>query len=365
MVRAQSITATLVYTYNHSGLRVAQSVPSGKSVAYAWDWVTGVPELLSDGDTLYLVGHETLGQYAGGAWAYYLPDALGSVRQATDGAGAVVSAREWSPYGVELGGAQPGLGYTGEWWDAAVGLQYLRARWYAPGEGRFTAPDPFSGLLSWPQSQNPYPYAANNPVLQADPSGEFCIPCVIAAAIGLAVFLEGCALEPTRTEYADAEAFVETWAGKQRDGYSCFDTAFYVSYLVNRQAFDDAGLSLTDSKDIVEPEPDDYLKIEVQHPAEKVRDERGYVQISAPAERGNIVFFYWSPDPDRGLRTKALFHAAVVWKVEGPDLFEKIGIARPYQTTLLDAVINRITTGFNEPPYDEDRLEIEYWAAPY
>jgi hypothetical protein len=45
------------------------------------------------------------------------------VRQATDATGAVIDAREWTPYGVELDGAQPGLGYTGEWWDAVVGLQ--------------------------------------------------------------------------------------------------------------------------------------------------------------------------------------------------------------------------------------------------
>ena len=59
--------------------------------ASSYDWAFG------DGDALYLVGHDTLGQCADGAWTYYLPDALGSVRQATDGAGAVVSAREWSP----------------------------------------------------------------------------------------------------------------------------------------------------------------------------------------------------------------------------------------------------------------------------
>jgi RHS repeat-associated protein len=58
-----------------------------------------------------------------------------------DAAGAVVSGREWTPYGVEVGAAQAGLGYTGEWWDAAVGLQYLRARWYAPQIGRFTRMD--------------------------------------------------------------------------------------------------------------------------------------------------------------------------------------------------------------------------------
>ena len=173
MVRAESVTATLVYTYNAAGLRVAQSVQSApESVAtFAWDWASGLPEMLATGNTLYLVGHETLGQYVGSAWTYYLPDALGSVRQATDGAGAVVSAREWSPYGVEAGGAQAGLGYTGEWYDAAVGLLYLRARWLDVATGRFTQADPSR------MEQNLYLYARANPINLVDPSGLYTSDC--------------------------------------------------------------------------------------------------------------------------------------------------------------------------------------------
>jgi RHS repeat-associated protein len=121
--------------------------------------------MLTDGDNLYLVGHDTLGRWDGAAWVYHLPDELGSVRQVTDGAGAVVSSREWTPFGVEVGAAQAGLGYTGEWWDAAVGLQYLRARWYDGWTGRFTRKDP-SRLEA-----NPYLYASANPINRADPSG--------------------------------------------------------------------------------------------------------------------------------------------------------------------------------------------------
>ncbi|MDY7076475.1 MAG: hypothetical protein SXV54_06070 [Chloroflexota bacterium] len=96
-------------------------------IAFAWDWASGLPEMLSDGDNLYLVGHETLGGWDGATWAYHLPDALGSVRQEADGAGGVASSREWTPYGVELGVGQAGLGYTGEWWDAGGGLSRV---WY-------------------------------------------------------------------------------------------------------------------------------------------------------------------------------------------------------------------------------------------
>ncbi|MDY7077589.1 MAG: RHS repeat-associated core domain-containing protein, partial [Chloroflexota bacterium] len=138
-----------------------------------------IPEMLAQSpdpqspnpQSLYLVGHETLGRWDGATWAYHLPDALGSVRQAADGAGGVASSREWTPFGVELGGGQAGLGYTGEWWDADVGLLYLRARWYDGQVGRFTRQDPFPGFPKRPQSQNSYPYTTDNPINATDPAG--------------------------------------------------------------------------------------------------------------------------------------------------------------------------------------------------
>ena len=183
MVRAESVTATLVYTYAADGLRVAQSVAStgsaqgtGDETTFAWDWASGLPEMLSAGGTLYLLGHDTLGRWDGAAWVYHLPDGLGSVRQEVDGAGAVIAAREWTPYGVEVGGAQAGPGYTGEWWDGEVGLEYLRARWYGPEVGRFTRRDPWSGNVRQPGTIiNPYLYGSNNPLLYTDPGGKWCI----------------------------------------------------------------------------------------------------------------------------------------------------------------------------------------------
>jgi hypothetical protein len=45
MVQAQSVTLTLVYTYNAEGLRVAQDL-SGTATTFVWDWATPVPELV-------------------------------------------------------------------------------------------------------------------------------------------------------------------------------------------------------------------------------------------------------------------------------------------------------------------------------
>ncbi|MEJ5312525.1 MAG: RHS repeat-associated core domain-containing protein [Anaerolineae bacterium] len=175
MVRAESLTATLVYTYNADGLRVAQaqSVQSVQSVdIFTWDWATPVPELLGDGDSLYLIGYDTLGWQTGDNWTFVLPDALGSVRQETDAAGAVIAVREWSPYGEEFGTSQAGLGYTGEWFDAYINLAYLRARWYDSQTGRFCQLDQWSGTMWDPQTRNGYTYVEANPISRIDPSGK-------------------------------------------------------------------------------------------------------------------------------------------------------------------------------------------------
>jgi RHS repeat-associated protein len=175
MVQAESLDATLVYTYTADSLRVAQSV-DGDVTTFAWDWASSVPEMLRDGENLYLVGHDTLGRFADGEWAYYLPDALGSVRQVADGAGAVVSSREWTPFGVEVGAAQAGLGYTGEWWDGDAGLLYLRARWYEPYLNQFISPDTIVPDFRNPQSINRYLYALANPINYIDPTGRVPSP---------------------------------------------------------------------------------------------------------------------------------------------------------------------------------------------
>jgi len=166
---AENVTTTLLYTYTADGLRVAQAMngfgePAGEVTSYAWDWASGLPEMLSDGGNLYLVGHDTLGYWDGNEWTYHLPDALGSARQTTNGTGSVMGSREWTPYGMEVGNAQPGLGYTGEWNDPNTELTYLRARWYSSRDGIFLSRDAV-------ERNHPYQYAEANPLKFTDPLG--------------------------------------------------------------------------------------------------------------------------------------------------------------------------------------------------
>ena len=76
-------------------------------------------------------------------------------------------------------------GYAGEWADP-TGLVNLRARYYAPAQGRFLTQDPFPGMLAQPATLQPYLYVVNNPVLLTDPSGEIA-PLLLLGLAGGAI----------------------------------------------------------------------------------------------------------------------------------------------------------------------------------
>ena len=61
--------------------------------------------------------------------------------------------------------------YTGQRWEAGLGLYFYRARWYDPALGRFTQPDTVLPDPGDPQQLNRFSYTRNNPVLYRDPGG--------------------------------------------------------------------------------------------------------------------------------------------------------------------------------------------------
>jgi len=97
---------------------------------------------------------------------------LGSVRQLADASGAVILGKSYQPYGKVLdssGSGASSFGFTGEWTDA-TGLINLRARYYAPGVGRFISRDTWEGNDNQPMSYNDWLYTYSNPTV-IDPSG--------------------------------------------------------------------------------------------------------------------------------------------------------------------------------------------------
>ena len=107
----------------------------------------------------------------------YVMPVYGSTRALLDAAATVVQLYSYDAYGNALGfdpkAALTEFLYSGEQFDAKIGQQYLRQRYYAPATGRFNRLDPFFGDVSDPQSLHKYTYVHGDPINMIDPSGLF------------------------------------------------------------------------------------------------------------------------------------------------------------------------------------------------
>jgi RHS repeat-associated protein len=134
-------------------------------------------------DYVYRDGLLLVALKSGGAVEHYSLDHLGSPRLVTDAAGHKIGYHVYWPFGEEWspGIAQDGspLQFTGHERDADPSganapLDYMHARYYGAGWGRFLSVDPTwdSADLGSPQSWNRYSYVQNNPLNHTDASGK-------------------------------------------------------------------------------------------------------------------------------------------------------------------------------------------------
>jgi len=115
-------------------------------------------------------------------------DGSGNVTQVTEGT-ATVSTRRYEAFGTvraQSGAASVERGYAGRPAEGASGLVPLRARHYDPATGRFLQSDPL-GI----EADQPYAYAANNPLVYRDPSGLKAVANVPGRPWSLASSLDG------------------------------------------------------------------------------------------------------------------------------------------------------------------------------
>lgn len=129
------------------------------------------------GQMYYVYGLGLIGQESpGGVYRTYHFDLRGSTVALTNEAGQVTDRFQYAPYGemVYRSGntATPFLfsGRYGVMTDESD-LYYMRARYYNPVAKRFLSPDPLTGQVSNPQSQNLYTYCEGKPVNYVDPMG--------------------------------------------------------------------------------------------------------------------------------------------------------------------------------------------------
>jgi RHS repeat-associated protein len=174
---------TTQYRYDANGVRVSSNT-NGVETKYLIDTNRPHAQVLMEysvaGTPLvdYTYGLSLLEQQRNGVKSFYHADGLGSIRYLTNGMGIITDSYIYDAYGKLLssvGQTANNYLYTGEQFDKNLGQYYLRARYYNPSMGRFTARDPFDGLLMEPLSLAKYPYVHGNPVNAIDPSGMFLI----------------------------------------------------------------------------------------------------------------------------------------------------------------------------------------------
>jgi RHS repeat-associated protein len=102
-------------------------------------------------------------------------DAHRSIAFLTDTTGAVTDTYTYDGWGNLVASTGPTVNtrlYTGQEFDADLGLINLRARQYRPSTGRFFTLDPLMGELLKPTSLNRFLYADGDPINLWDPHGQ-------------------------------------------------------------------------------------------------------------------------------------------------------------------------------------------------
>lgn len=205
--------ANIEIEYDHDGNRARKTV-NGVTTYYLLDDRnhSGYVQVLAEygntndpPDRAYTYGHDLIAQRRNTGTAsvpvwetsYYGYDGLGSVRLLTDDATGsstdITDTYDYDAYG-KLIAQTPAPGsqtpnrylYTGEQWDADLGLYHLRARYLNPNTGRFWTMDSYEGNSSEPSSLHKYLYCHANPVNGTDPMGMFTqqLGYLAEAAIG-------------------------------------------------------------------------------------------------------------------------------------------------------------------------------------
>ncbi|WP_460320156.1 polymorphic toxin-type HINT domain-containing protein [Paenibacillus sp. YSY-4.3] len=132
---------------------------------------------------------------ATGAVQYYQFNGHGDVVGLVDSAGNQLNSYTYDIWGnpeLEEETVPNIFRYSGEYWDEATDLQYLRARWYDPNAGRFVSKDSYEGDITNPLSQNLYTYVHNNPLIYTDPSGHYIMPMAPTPSLICAADIENC-----------------------------------------------------------------------------------------------------------------------------------------------------------------------------
>lgn len=172
------------YKYDGDGLMTERSITKNGQIdttRYYYDGANIIAEgtVAADGSVTFKARYVRGAQLiyredASNQKAYYQHNGHGDVTGLVQADGTVLNTYTYDIWGNPLTSdvqVDNPFGYSGEFWDADTGLQYLRSRWYDPSIGRFIQEDTFEGYMNRPSSLNPYTYVENNPLKYVDPTG--------------------------------------------------------------------------------------------------------------------------------------------------------------------------------------------------
>jgi RHS repeat-associated protein len=194
VTRTVSGSNTLHFVYTAGDERLA----TRRSPALTWQWT------LRDGGQRVLREYASTGTLGEGSWSWvedwvyrgsqllagavsdmnirhYHLDHLGTPRLITGPHGSLIARHAYLPFGGQLSPTtqehprrEEPMKFTGHERDAVTGLDYMHARYYSGGLGRFLSVDPVLELeraTKAPQQWNRYGYVLNNPMRWTDPTG--------------------------------------------------------------------------------------------------------------------------------------------------------------------------------------------------
>ncbi|WP_373543571.1 Calx-beta domain-containing protein [Chamaesiphon sp.] len=170
---------TWEYKYDALGNRIA-TTQNGTRTDYLLD-PTGLGDVVGEYNGTNKVASYTHGlglvsRVDGSSTAsFYDADAIGSIAGLTGTSGNYLNSYSYLPFGESLtkteAVANP-FEFVGQYgvMNESNGLDFMRARFYTPGEGRFISTDPI-GING--EDTNFYRYVKNNPISFVDASGKF------------------------------------------------------------------------------------------------------------------------------------------------------------------------------------------------
>ncbi|NBI28429.1 RHS repeat-associated core domain-containing protein [Chengkuizengella marina] len=183
LIQAVVDRSTVQYKYNGDNL-LYERTENGETTRYYYDGTVVIAEAtVINGETRlkarYIRGNglvSTEDTYSNSY--YYLSNGHGDVVELRDNTGNTrLNQYDYDIWGNPIKSIEMvhnPFQYSGELWDDTTNLQYLRARWYDPSDGRFINEDTYQGDISNPLSLNLYTYVYNNPLIYDDPTGNWC-----------------------------------------------------------------------------------------------------------------------------------------------------------------------------------------------